>query len=54
MCFDLMITSCFFICVMLVRWHTHWSLILLYAVIFLPIDGTFLSSNLVKVETGGW
>jgi len=51
---DMFIENILFISVMRIRWKVYWPWIILYGSIFLFIDANFLTSNLVKVPSGGW
>lgn len=39
--------------VMLVAWDLHPVVVALFAIVFLPMEGAFLSASLVKVPSGG-
>ena len=53
-CLDMLITSSLFICVMIIVWKCSIYYILLYIIIFIPIDISFVGANLIKFLSGGY
>lgn len=47
------LTSLLVCLVMLMAWNLHPLLVALFFVVYLPLEGMFLSATLVKVPTGG-
>ena len=49
----MMLTSLLVCLVMLMAWNLHPLLVALFFLVYLPLEGTFLSATLVKVPNGG-
>ena len=50
----MLFTTILFILVQYFVWNVHWSLISLFAVVFLFIDGLFFVANVIKFAQGAW
>ena len=53
-CLDMLITSILFICVMIIVWKCSIYYIVIYIIIFIPIDISFVGANLIKFMSGGY
>ncbi|GAA0142698.1 transporter [Lithospermum erythrorhizon] len=40
--------------IMLLVWHCHWTLVLIFTVLSLVVEGTYFSAMLFKLGQGGW
>ncbi|KAK9082207.1 hypothetical protein Syun_031656 [Stephania yunnanensis] len=50
----MLVTTFLMILIMLLVWRCHWILVLIFTVLSLLVECTYLSSVLLKVDQGGW
>lgn len=50
----MLVTTLLMILIMLLVWHCHWLLVLLFTILSLVIECTYFSAVLLKVNQGGW
>lgn len=50
----MLVTTLLMILIMLLVWHCHWTLVLLFALLSLVVECTYFSAVLFKVNQGGW
>ncbi|KAL4201695.1 hypothetical protein AMTRI_Chr02g259870 [Amborella trichopoda] len=50
----MLVTTFLMTLIMLLVWRSHWVLVLLFTVLSLAVEGTYLTAVLIKVDQGGW
>ncbi|KAG2688018.1 hypothetical protein I3760_09G074400 [Carya illinoinensis] len=50
----MLVTTFLMILIMLLVWHCHWILVLIFTVLSLVVEFTYFSAVIVKVNQGGW
>lgn len=50
----MLVTTFLMALIMILVWHSHWTLVLLFTCLSLIVEGTYLSSVIQKVYQGGW
>ncbi|KAK9156237.1 hypothetical protein Sjap_003717 [Stephania japonica] len=50
----MLVTTFLMILIMLLVWRCHWILVLIFTILSLLVECTYLSSVLLKVDQGGW
>lgn len=50
----MLVTTCLMTLIMILVWHSHWALVLLFTWLSLLVEGFYLSSVIQKVYQGGW
>lgn len=50
----MLVTTLLMILIMLLVWHCHWLLVLLFAILSLVVECMYFSAVLLKVNQGGW
>ncbi|KAJ4869525.1 Potassium transporter 9 [Raphanus sativus] len=50
----MLVTTLLMVLLMLLVWQCHWSLILVFTVLSLVVEGAYFSAVLLKVNQGGW
>ncbi|XP_043701207.1 potassium transporter 11-like isoform X2 [Telopea speciosissima] len=50
----MLVTTSLMILIMLLVWHCHWSLVLIFTILSLAVELSYFSAVLFKVDQGGW